>query len=133
MADYADLGYCAGGLSTAALDTTGNNAGNLTNALTPEFIGINCPIFEVYKMTVSNVPGGGQATIYRDLQLFSFVFPLVGSEWDPSQPMFLRPGQGIYFYWNLPAATTPKPWPQVTAFFRYDTQLPANRGYTGRG
>jgi len=119
------------GASTAALDQTGRNTGNLTNALTGSFIGINVPEFECYHMTVTNVPSGGQATIYRNSSLYSFVYPFIGSEWDPSQPMLLRPGDEIDFLWNIVSSSTQKPI--VTAFFRFDVTLPVNSQFVTRG
>jgi hypothetical protein len=126
VADYQYLGPARGGPSTASTDETGRNTGNLTNALTGSFIGINVPEFECYHMTVTNVPSGGQATIYVNAQLYSFTFPFQGSEWDPAQPMLLRPGDEVDFFWNIAAGGQA---PVVTSFFRFDTSLPVNAPY----
>jgi hypothetical protein len=127
---YQYLGPARGGPNTAALDETGRNSGNLTNALTGAFIGINVPQFELYHATVTGVPGGGQATIYVNSQLYSFTYPNVGSEWDPSQPMFLRPGDEVDFQWNIASGGQA---PIVTAFFRFDTEIPVNASYVTKG
>lgn len=133
MADYQPLGIARGGSNTAALDETGRNGGNLTNALTGSFIGINVPVFECYHMVVTNVPVGSMAQIYVNTNLYSFTFPFQGSEWDPSQPMSLRPGDEIDFLWNTAAPGTAGQIPIVTAFFRFDTALPVNRSYATQG
>lgn len=122
---------CAGSpislLATA--DTTGNNPGNLTNAFTQNVLGTMPPIFEWYRAVVAP-PAPGQTlasapcSIYVQRYQVSFTFPAGGSEWDPSQPIPMRNGYELYFYWQLAASVTPVPL--VTIFLRYDADLPAN-------
>jgi len=117
MASYRGLGNRR---VTSVLDTTGNNSGNWTTILDAATLAITKAQFELYKAVVSNVTAGGAATCYLDDAQWSYVAPAAGgSEWDPSQPLLINPGQALYFYWNLPADSTPAP--QLTAFFRYDT------------
>jgi hypothetical protein len=129
VADYQQLGPARGGANAAAADQTGRNTGNLTNALTGVFIGINVPEFECYHMTVTSVPAGGQAQIYVNTQLYSFTYPNGGSEWDPAQPLLLRPGDEIDFQWNIAIGGTA---PVVTAWFRFDTGIAVNASYVTR-
>jgi hypothetical protein len=116
----------------AALDTTGQNTGNLTSALTSDLIGVNVPVFECYHMTVSGVPLGAAAVVLHNLQPWSYVQPYSGSEWDPSQPMLMRPGDEIYFLWDVTPAAAGTDIPVVTAFFRFDESLPANAPHAAR-
>jgi hypothetical protein len=111
--------------TVAAKDQTGLNAGNLTNAFTDSIVGIKIAQFEVYHMVVTNVPGNAMASIYIGARQWGFTNPLSGSEWDPSQPMLLNPGQELDFLWDLAATGTVLP--QVTAWYRYDPTLPGNR------
>lgn len=108
---------------TAALDATGMNTGNLTNA----FSGTQLPRvawYEVYHAVVENIPPGATANINIGSKRWGFTYPLGGSEWDPSQPMLVQVGQEIYFMWNVANGTTPLPL--VTLWLRYDPALPGN-------
>jgi hypothetical protein len=111
--------------TTAALDQTGKNTGNLTNAFTASQLPSGVAWYECFHMVVTEVPPGGQATIMIGSKLWGFTFPLGGSEWDPSQPMLLQLGQEVYFLWNTPAAD-PASLPVVTMWLRYDPTLPGN-------
>lgn len=108
----------------AASDTTGLNRGNYTNAFTPSVISSNVPYFEIYHMVVENVPVGNSAQIVINGKSFGFTQPFTGSEWDPSQPISLNPGDEIDFLWNV--ANTVSQKPQVTIWLRYDPGIPAN-------
>jgi len=121
---YIDLGPRT---KTAAADTTGTNAGNLTTTFTGQDWNINVPIFEIWKMIVSNVPGGGNATIYFNNQMFSFTYPNVGSEWDPAQPKQIRPDDQLDFRWNI-ASSGQKP--VTTIWLRYDPAIQQIYGIT---
>jgi len=115
--------------TTAALDATGQNTGNLTNA----FSGTQLPRvawYEVYHAVVTNIPAGAQATIKIGAKLWGFTYPLGGSEWDPSQPMLVQNGQEIYFLWSQ-SATAPPSLPVVTLWLRYDPALPGNPPHPG--
>jgi hypothetical protein len=78
-------------------------------------------------MIVNTVPIGFAATIAIDNKAFSFTYPLTGSEWDPSQPMLLIPSNELDLLWNIPTSNTTVP--VVTAWFRFDTSIPANQKY----
>jgi hypothetical protein len=107
----------------ATTDTTGFNAGNWTNSFTSAVININVANYEMYHAVITSAPAGAQATVQVDAQIYSFSFPLFGSEWDPQQPLLLQPGREIYFLWNITASGTP---PQVNCYFRYDPTVPGN-------
>jgi hypothetical protein len=103
--------------SKAALDTTGLNGGNYTNAFTPALISSNVPFLEIYHMVVTNVPANAQATIFINNKYYGFCFPNVGSEWNPAQPILLNPGDEVDFCWNITASG---PAPLATIYLRYD-------------
>lgn len=131
MADYQDLG--TPGPNTAALDNTGRNTGNLTNALPSNFINIDVAVFECYHMVVTNVPPGASAVINRNSRQYSFTFPNGSSEWDPQQPMLLRAGDEIDFLWNITPAAANGVLPIVTAYFRFDAALRVNAFAANKG
>ena len=111
--------------TTAALDTTGLNDGNLTNAFTAREL---FPVaqYELYHMVVTDVPAGANGAVYIGARQWGFTFPNSGSEWDPSQPMLLTPGQEIYILWNIASPSPTGLYPVVTGWFRYDPSLPGN-------
>jgi hypothetical protein len=111
----------------SSTDRTGQNTGNYTAAFTPNVININVPYFELYKMIVENVPIGFSATCVIDAKKFSFTLPNQGSEWDPSQPMLLIPGNELDLLWNIPVPNASIPI--VTAWFRFDNSIPRNAHY----
>lgn len=127
---------CAGSpLSViSAADTTGFNSGNLTAAFTVNVFGTMPSIFEWYRGVIagpspSSLPPPAQATIYVDRRPVSFTYPVGGSVFAPPQPVLMRDGNELYFFWNLASNTAVKP--VVTCWFRYDTDIQANRSYTG--
>ena len=120
MSTYVNLGSRPP--NTAAPDTTGLNTGNWTNALTSDILGINVPQAELYKAVVTSAPAGASASIMIGTRLVSFTAPGLGggSEYDPSQPPLLLPGQDLYFLWTAAASGTP---PVVTVWLRYDLDV----------
>lgn len=120
----------------AAADQTGNNKGNLTNAFTQNVLGTMPPVFEWYRaIAATDTPGQtftpAPCSIYVDRNPVSFTFPNGGSEWDPQQPIPMRSGQELYFYWQLAAGVTPVP--VLWCRFRYDADLAANRNWAAGG
>lgn len=121
----------------ASADKTGVNTGNLTNAFTTGVLGTMPPVWEWYRATVATRTPGQTFTpapcnIYVDMSRpVSFTYPVGGTEWDPSQPIQLRQGNELYFFWGLASSSTPVP--VVTLFLRYDADLPANQSYASSG
>ena len=111
---------------TSVVDTTGQNTGNYTAWFSGQVLGINVPQFELYHALVTAVPSAATATINLNTQQWSFTAPgFGGSEWDPSQPLYMRPGDELFFFWSTGTGTAPL----VTCWFRYDESLSVNRGY----
>lgn len=113
---------------TAAKDLTGLNTGNLTNAFNASALNITVSQYECYHMVVTSVPSGAQGNVYINATQYGFTFPQNGSEWDPQQPMILQAGMEMDIFWNI-SATNPTSLPLVTAWFRYDSQVPGNANY----
>jgi len=108
---------------TSSLDTTGRNPGNYTASFAAADLDLNVPYFELYHALVTGVPDGATATIYLGVQQWSFTAPgFGGSEWDPQQPLLMRPGDELFFFWSTGTGTAPL----VTCWFRYDTSIRAN-------
>lgn len=131
MSAYIPLGSR---VTTAAADTTGLNAGNLTNQFTSASLGINVPFFECYHICVTGVPAGAVGDIRVNTQHWGFTAPGLagsaaagaGSEVEYSAGMLLKPGDEIDFLWSVASSVTPKP--MVTMWFRYDNDIPVNKG-----
>jgi len=111
-------------MTTAAMDQTGRNTGNLTNAFTAAVLGFHVNQYECYHMVVTSVPSGAMGQVYVNASQWGFTFPNSGTEWDPAQPMILNSGMELDILWNVTSATTPAPI--VTAWFRYDPAVPGN-------
>lgn len=117
---------------TSAADLTGNNSGNLTTAFNVNVLGTMPPVYEWYRGTIagptpSQQPVPAPATIYLNNKPVSFTYPVGGSTFSPPQPILMRDGDELYFYWNLVSSTGVKP--VVTLWFRYDIDIPANRNF----
>jgi hypothetical protein len=91
------------------------------------------PVFEWYRAIITTaIPGQlftpAPASIYLNIRKpVSFTYPVGGTEWDPANPILMRQGDELFFFWQLASASVPVP--VVTCFFRYDTTVPANRSY----
>lgn len=66
--------------------------------------------FEIYHIAISG-PSGSAFQVFVDSTFYDYVARGDINSWDPSQPLHLRPGQTLYFYWNTNA--TPKPMVSV--------------------
>lgn len=99
--------------ATGVLDPTNPYvAGAWTVAFTPRVLSI-FDAFEVYHISV-NGPSGSSFKIFLDTTFYDNVQVGDINAWDPSQPMFVRPGRTIFFYYNVTTA----PAPLVTIFCR---------------
>lgn len=118
---------------TSAADTTTLNTGNLTAAFTVNVLGTMPPVWEWYRAIITTQTPGqvfqpAPCSIYvNQSKPVSFTYPAGGTEWDPSQPIQLRQGDELYFFWQLAANVTPVP--VVTIYTRFDITLPANQSF----
>ncbi len=115
-------------------DATGLNSGNLTAAFTQGILGTMPPLFEWFRAIIdTEVPGQTFAPAACSIRIdqlrpVSSTYPAGTTEWDPAQPIPMRQGNELYFFWNLPSSSTPAPL--VTCWFRYDADIPANRNWS---
>jgi hypothetical protein len=108
-------------VATAAADPTGLNAGNWTNAFTKQVLGANVPYFEIYSMSVTNVPVNGSLVAYVNSRMRSSAKLFGNAEWDPSQPILMTPGDELYIAWTAAAASGTAP--AATVWLRYDPAI----------
>jgi hypothetical protein len=109
---------------TATLDETGRNPGNWTIQVTEADFNINVPQFEVYHIYVSTTqmlefltqPITGQFQVWINGLPWDNVPYSANNSWDPSQPMKLKPGDEVDFFFSFGNGTAPI----VTLWLQYD-------------
>lgn len=117
----------------SAADQTGVNPGNYTAAFTTGILGTMPAVYEWFRCNIdTETPGATFAPAPCSIRLnirrpVSSTYPVGVTEWDPSQPIPMRNGDELYFFWQLASTSTPAPL--VTCYFRYDTDIPSNRAY----
>ena len=112
----------------SAADTTGRNPGAYTGYFTSQILSLNVPQYELYHAVVTSVPSGATASVFLNTDEWSFTAPgFGGSEWDPEQPLLMRPGDELFFFWSTGTGTPPA----ITCWFRYDDELSVNKSYAG--
>jgi hypothetical protein len=122
-ASYRDLAPTQ--LLTAAADLTGANPygpGNWMITFGPEDLGFSVGQAEVYQASIDG-PIGSSFQIWRNLRLWNTVAQGWANNYDPTQPMLLRSGDTVTFYWN----STGSPTPTAGLWLRYDVSLPENQ------
>lgn len=107
----------ARGPVSGVADTTGNNPGKWTITFDPNILNITVSQFEVYKMIVK---GANNTTfdVYVDAHQWDTAIYGTKNSWDPQQPLIMRPGETLYFYYSDP--TTDNTPPVATIWLRYD-------------
>jgi hypothetical protein len=108
------------GPQAGAADTTGNNTGNWTIAFTPGILNVNVAEFECYKIVVTGA-AGSTFTVFIENKQWDLAIYGAANSWDPMQPMILRPGQTLYFYYS--DAVTDNTPPVATIWLRYDPEV----------
>lgn len=115
-------------LLTAIPDTTTRNPGNWTLTANPQDLNVKVALAEVYQITVDGPVGFG-FDLYRNTRKWNSVLQGWQNNYDPQQPLFIRQGDTLFFFWR--AATTVTPAPTATIWIKYDADLPENKAYTG--
>lgn len=80
-------------------------AGNWTVTFAPKDLQFNVSVAQVFHIAV-NGPGG-YFLIYINEDFWDAVSYGGVNSWDPSEPMWVRPGDNVYFYWSLSSGTAP--------------------------
>ncbi len=113
----------------ATADTSGRNAGNWSAIFSQSLYRINVPLFELSHASITNASAGAfvELLVGTDVYGGTAINSQQGIiEYDPTNPPIIVPGQDISFlFGNSPTGTVPAP--TVTAFFRFDLDIPANR------
>jgi hypothetical protein len=122
-ASYRDLGPTQ--KLTATPDTSGANpygTGLWTVTFAAADLGFRVGQAELYQANIDG-PIGSSFQVWRNLRQWSIVAQGWANAYDPQQPMLLRYGDQVAFYWNSSAT----PAPTATLWLRYDTSLPENQ------
>lgn len=102
----------------AVISTNGTNPfgnGFWVSTFDQRVFALSTNAFEVYRITLMG-PAGSKMLVYRDKTRVEIVPRGDLNSWNPPQPIQMRGGQTLYFYWNSGAATVPAP--DVTIFLR---------------
>lgn len=91
----------------------GTNNGNWVVAFTPTIIASQLTDLEIYHMVIGG-PSGSTFTVFRNSDQWGAAQNGFINEWDPEQPLPMRGGDTIYFYWSTNVA----PAPDVTIWIR---------------
>ena len=104
-----------------AADTTGQNTGNWTVTFDPNLLNVTVTEFEVYKIVVTGANASATFNVYLDAQQWDTAVYGTNNSWDPTQPMLVRYGQTIYFYYS--SASSDGAQPLVTVWLRHELSL----------
>lgn len=122
MPSYRDLGPTR--LITATLDTTLNNTGNWTIVADEQTLNCKVAQAEVYQIGIDG-PVGSSFKLYRNTHLWNAVNQGWQNSYDPTQPLFIRPGDSLFFYWTIGPPSVPVPTAKI--WLKYDTDLIENK------
>jgi len=120
MTTYRDLGPTA--LLKATIDKTLRNPGNWTIVAGPQALNCKVAQAEVYQISIDG-PVGSSLVLYRNTVRWNVVLQGWANTYDPTQALYIRPGDSLYFFWSSIAAPTPT----ATVWLRYDTDLLENK------
>jgi len=106
---YDDLGPRT---ASGVIDPT-RNSGNWVVDFTPTIIASRLPLIECYHIYLTG-PAGSSFEILRNTDQWGTSPNGFRNEWDPVQPLPLRSGDTVSFFWS----TNVGPAPQVTMWLR---------------
>jgi len=124
---YEDFGSL--GKVIAALDTSGQNTGNLTSEFIPVRLGLRLSQFVIYHMVLENLTIGMQARITQNASTYGYFGPATanGREWFGA--LYMKSGDELRFLWNTaPNGPPVTNAPGLTCYIIYDPDLPGNSG-----
>lgn len=119
---YRDLGPTQ--LLKAIPDQTHNNPGNWTLTATQADLNSYVAQAEVYQISIDG-PVGSSFTVFRNTRRWNVVLQGWANTYDPVNPLYIRPTDTIFLYWN--AAIGQLPVPTAIFWLRYDTELRENK------
>ena len=124
---YKDFG--TPGKVTAALDTTGQNTGNLTSEFIPVRLGLQLSQFVIYHMVLENLTVGMQARITQNANTYGYFGPATGTGREWFGQLHMKSGDELRFLWNTaPNGPPVTNAPGLTCYIVYDPDLPGNSG-----
>jgi len=121
MSTYIPLGAR---YAQAFADTGTQNNGNWTVSFDPSVLTNLLPQSQVYHIVVQGATVGTTAKVFIDNFQWDVVPECSINSWDPNEPLPLKPGQTLYFYFS--SLDTDGKKPNVTIWLRYDRDVPAN-------
>jgi hypothetical protein len=124
MARYRDLGPTT--LLKATIDATGRNTGNWTIVADPQVLNCKVSQAEIHQINIDG-PIGAAMELWRNQQRWNQVAQGWSNNYDPVNPLYIRPGDSIFMFW-LASAAVWSPAPTATIWLRYDMDLPGNQG-----
>lgn len=104
-----------------AADTTGQNRGNWTVVFDPNLLNVQVTEFEVYKIIVKGGASSATFDVFIDAQQWDTAVYAPNNSWDPVQPMIIRYGQTVYFYYS--SASSDGHQPSITIWLRHEVSL----------
>lgn len=122
MATYEDLGPTF--QLTATPDKTLRNPGNWTIEADPKDFAAWPAQVEIYQISIDG-PVGSSFTVYRGTRRWNIVLQGWANTYDPVNPLYIRPGDSIFLFWN--AAISALPVPTAVFWLRFDHDLPKNK------
>jgi hypothetical protein len=120
---YRDLGPTLP--VTAVPDTQGMNPYGLgfwTLTASQRELNTSVAQAEIYQITIDG-PVGSSFKMFRNTRPWNNVLQGWQNYDDPTEPLYVRPSDSIYLYWN----STRAPTPTATFWLRYDADLPENQ------
>jgi hypothetical protein len=107
--------------AAGAADTTGVNPGNWTVTFDSAAINVNVPQAEVYKIVVQGAASGATFNVAVNTAIWDLAVYAVQNSWDPQQPLIIRPGDTVFFYYS--SKSTDGHQPSITIWLRYEITL----------
>ncbi len=107
--------------ATGAADTTGFNPGNWTVTFDPGLLNATVPEFEIYKIVVKGAATTATFDVYLDTMQWDISVYAVRNSWDPVQPLIVRYGQSVFFYYST--ASSDGNQPVITVWLRHEVSL----------
>jgi hypothetical protein len=107
--------------ASGAADTTGQNTGNWTVQFNTNQLNVQVTEFEVYKIIVTGGAPSATFNVYVDASLWDTAVYAPNNSWDPVQPLIVRFGQTLYFYYSSASSDGHKPL--VTVWLRHEVSL----------